>query len=409
MHRSWVVISIILVIGLPLTGCGNRIELNEIGITTATGVDGKQGDWTVTYQVINPSAMSSPSGGATGGGASQSVVHTFSTHGKTIREANNISNLEFPRKLYFAHNNIILIGKKAAEEGVAEIIDGYLRNSESRETVKVLIVDGSAREFMKMLVPPDKVPGQTLVKILEEENRRGSFYPSISMYEFALKISSESGAAGVPELSLFGTEGEKLESVDIFKKTSTQAKLMLSALSVFKGDKRVGKLNQAESLGISWLTNHINGSTFSFDDVNKDTGISTFRILKAKVKITPVKDAQQFSIKVEANVSGELVESTSQENIQTSKSMNTMQQQVEQVIESQILEGWKSVQKLKVDLIGVADMIYRKHPKIWREIKDSWSEELANMDIDIEVNAVIKRPGLIQKSFSKLLGPEKDK
>lgn len=42
VHRCWVV-AILLVAGLMLAGCGNRIEMNELGITTATGFDGQQG------------------------------------------------------------------------------------------------------------------------------------------------------------------------------------------------------------------------------------------------------------------------------------------------------------------------------------------------------------------------------
>lgn len=53
------------------------------------------------------------------------------------------------------------------------------------------------------------------------------------MYEFISKISSDSGAAGVPEISLEGSEPEKLDSVDVFKETSAKNKLKLSGLSIF--------------------------------------------------------------------------------------------------------------------------------------------------------------------------------
>jgi spore germination protein KC len=407
VYRSCV-ISVVLVIVLLLTGCGNRTELNGIGITTATGVDGKQGNWTITYQVINPSAMSSSAGGGTGG-ASQSAVYTFSTHAKTIREAIDITSLENARKLYFAHNDVIIIGKQSAEEGIAEVVDTYLRNSQSRETVKLLIADGEAREYLKMLVPPEKLPGQALSQILKESNQTGSFFPSKSIFEFALEISSDSGAVGIPEISLKGNDGSQLESIDIFKETSSKAKLKLSALSVFKADKRIGKLNQSESLGVSWLNNKVNSTTFSFEDKDSDMRLSTFWVRNAKVKVTPVKGPLHYSLNVKANVTGELVESNSQEPIDKSEGMNNMQQQVEKVIESQILAGWNAIQKLNIDLIGIANIIHRKHPKDWKNIKESWSEEFANMDINIEVKVVIKRPGLFQKSFSNMLGKEKGK
>ncbi|ULO09934.1 Ger(x)C family spore germination protein [Paenibacillus sp. 19GGS1-52] len=410
MRRLWV-ISAVLIIELSLTACGSRTELNDLGITIATGIDGHKGDWTVTYQVILPSAMSSSLGGSAGGGSSQAAVHTFSTQGKTIREAIDISNLENPRKLYFAHNNVIIIGKQAAEEGIEEVIDNYFRNPDARETVKVLVADRKAREILIQLLPPEKLPGQALSKILQKDDQTGSFYPSISIYELALKISSDSGSSGVPEVSIAGSDDATLESADISKKTSSKANLRLTGLSIFDRARKVGTLNQAESLGISWLTNHMKSSTLSFEDENAksaEKALSSFRIIKAKVKVTPVKGPLHFSLDVKVKVAGELVISNSEEDPAKTESIKKMQHQVEKVIELQIKEGWKTVQKLHIDLVGIADKIHRKYPRYWKETKKNWPEELSRMDINIDVQASIKRPGLFQKSFSNLLKSNTD-
>ncbi|MRN54634.1 Ger(x)C family spore germination protein [Paenibacillus monticola] len=410
MRRLWV-ISAVLIIGSLLTGCGSRIELNELGITTATGIDGHKGEWTVTYQVIVPSAMSSSLGGSAGGGSSQAAVHTFSTQGKTIRDAIDISNLENPRKLYFAHNNVLVIGKEAAEAGIEEVIDNYFRNPDARETVKVLVADRKARELLMQLIPPEKIPGQALSKILQKDDQTGSFYPSISIYELALKLSSDSGAAGVPEVSIVGSDRETLESSDIFKKTSSKANLKLSGLCIFDRARKVKTLNQKESLGISWLTNHVKSNTLSFEDENAknaEKALSSFRINTAKVKVTPVKGPLHFSLEVKVKVAGELVISNSEEDPAKTNNIKKMQQQVEKVIEQQIEEGWKTVQKLQIDLVGIADKIHRKYPEYWKENRDTWPEELSRMDINIDVQASIKRPGLFQKSFSSLLKSKSD-
>ncbi|MNO17305.1 Spore germination protein B3 precursor [compost metagenome] len=407
MSRCWVV-SILLVAVLSLTGCGNRVEMNELGITTATGFDGHQGDWTITYQVIIPPAMSSGAGGSSGGGGSQAAVHTFSAHGKTIRDALASSSRENPRKLYFAHTNIVVIGKEAAEKGIEEILDTYYRNPDARETVKVFIADGKARDYLKKLVPPEKLPGRALANILQKNKQLSSYYPSVSVHELALGISSDSAAAGVPELSITGTDSSKLESTDIFNQTATSSKLKISGLSVFQKAKRVGTLNQDESLGISWLTDQINTSTLSY--VSKDdTNVSAFLVRKAKVKVIPVKGPLHYTLKVNARIIvGEILETTSHEDLLTTQSISKLQQQAEEIVRSQILVGWKAVQNLKVDLVGIGNKIHRKHPKDWEILKENWPEEIADMDMDIDVKVTLKRPGLFQNSFSRLLESEDD-
>ncbi|MGP0578574.1 Ger(x)C family spore germination protein [Paenibacillus peoriae] len=395
---------VLLITGLLITGCKDRTELNELGITAATGFDGHKGDWINTYQVIIPSAMSSGAGGSSGG-ASKSAVHTFSTHGKTVREA-VASSRENPRRLYFAHNNIILIGKKTAEEGIEEILDIYYRNLDARQTVKVFIANGEARDFLKMFVPPEKLPGQALSKIVERNSQLGSVYPQISLHELALKISSDSGIATVPEVSIAGSDPEKLDSVDVFKQTSSKSKLKLSGLSIFDKDKKVGHLNQKESLGVSWLTNQIKTTALSYVDENSN--VSAFLIRKAKVKVTPIKGPLHYSLKVNAKADAEIIETTSLENMKNMQHINQFQHQAEKTIELQIREGWEAVQKRNIDLVGIGNKIHQKYPQDWKKIKETWPKELASMDMELDVKVNIKRPGLFQKSFKELLESEND-
>ncbi|KAE8557763.1 Ger(x)C family spore germination protein [Paenibacillus polymyxa] len=401
MVRQLRVSYVLFIAGLLLTGCVDRTELNELAITTATGIDGHKGDWINTYQIIIPSAMTTGSGGSSTG-ASQSAVHTFSTHGKTLRETVMKSSLEYPRKLYFAQNNILVIGKKAAEQGIEEIIDIYLRNLDSRETVKVFIANGEARDFLRKLVPPEKIPGQALEKIIERDSKLGSIYPTISMYEFISKISSDS-AAGVPEISLVGSEPEKLDSVDVFKETSAKNKLKLSGLSIFQKDKRVGFLNEKESMGVSWLNNQIKNTTVNYVDGNV---MSAFLIRKAKVKVTPIKNLNHYYLNVDVKATGDLLSASSQREMKDMQSIHQLQMQAAEIIKLQIQEGWKALQQKNIDLIGVGNKIHHKYPKDWKKIKETWPEEFANMDIKIGVKMKLARPGLFEKSFNELLKNE---
>ncbi|MDN4090605.1 Ger(x)C family spore germination protein [Paenibacillus polymyxa] len=401
MVRQLRVSYVLFIAGLLLTGCVDRTELNELAITTATGIDGHKGDWINTYQIIIPSAMTTGSGGSSTG-ASQSAVHTFSTHGKTLRETVMKSSLEYPRKLYFAQNNILVIGKKAAEQGIEEIIDIYLRNLDSRETVKVFIANGEARDFLRKLVPPEKIPGQALEKIIERDSKLGSIYPAISMYEFISKISSDS-AAGVPEISLVGSEPEKLDSVDVFKETSAKNKLKLSGLSIFQKDKRVGFLNEKESMGVSWLNNQIKSTTVNYVDGNV---MSAFLIRKAKVKVTPIKNLNHYYLNVDVKATGDLLSASSQREMKDMQSIHQLQMQAAEIIKLQIQEGWKALQQKNIDLIGVGNKIHHKYPKDWKKIKETWPEEFANMDIKIGVKMKLARPGLFEKSFNELLKNE---
>lgn len=397
MIKRWFIV-LMFAMSIPMAGCGNLTELNDLGITAATGIDRQNGKWLVTYQTIVPPASST---GKSSSGGSQAAVNTFTSEGKTINEAVSKSSLENSKKLYFAHTHVLLIGEEAARHGIAEVMDEYYRSIDIRESVKVLVADGQAKEYLKFQVPPEQHPGRALSEMLERNSEKGSFYPVMTLHEIALKMTSDSGAAGVPTITVKGRERSDLESIDIFKQTSPPVKMRLEGLSVFSKDKKVGVLSESESLGVSWLTNRVNIANLTFTGGNGE--INSLLVRKAVVNVKPLKSGLHYKVHVDVKVKAELNESTSQKEITSASDIRILQRQAEQVIKAQILQGWTANQRLRVDLLGIANKIHQRHPKDWKAIQENWPQELAQMDIEVDVGVSLKRVGLLQDSFSKLL------
>ncbi|KRE92149.1 hypothetical protein ASG89_33395 [Paenibacillus sp. Soil766] len=390
-----------------LSGCWNRMELNELGITSATGFDRANGEWLMAYQVIVPSVIAL--GSTSGSGGSGAAVHVFTTQGKTISHALNRSYLENARYLYFAHNNVLIIGQEAAKEGISPIIDLYFRNTDSRESVYVVISEGKASDILKKLVPPENLPGSAISEILQKEGRLSGYFPPIKMYELAKQISSDSKSAGVPEIVIAGEEGNELESLDIFKKTSSKEKLKLSRLSVFEGDRLVGWMNWRESYGVSWLSDKIKRSSITFscpesDPQNKNASI---RISSARTQVTPIKDGKHFTMQIKVKAEGGLSELTCKGDLTEPRLIEKLEDEIEKEINNYINIGWEAVRKLKADLPGFAGYVHRKYPKEWNEVKENWKEkELGEIKLDVQVNVKIKHPGFISNSYDLPDGEE---
>lgn len=397
MIKRWFMI-LMFALSILMAGCGNLTEMNDLGITTATGIDRQNGKWLMTYQMIVPPASSTVKSSS---GGSQTAVNTFTSEGKTINEAVSKSSLENSKKLYFAHTHVLVIGEEAARHGIAEVMDEYYRNIDARESVKVVVADGEAREYLKFQVPPDKQPGRAISGILDRDTEMGSYYPVMTLHEIALKMTSDSGAAGIPTITVKGKERSDLESIDIFKQTSPPVKLKLEGLSVFAKDKKIGVLSESESLGISWLTNRIKIANLTFTDENGE--INSLLVRKAVVKVKPLKSGLHYNVHVDVKVDAELNESTSQKEITSASDIRILQRQAEQVVKAQVLQGWTANQRLRVDLLGLANKIHQRHPKEWKAIQENWPQELAQMDVEVDVGVSLKRVGLLQDSFSKLL------
>lgn len=395
-----------LLLMMTLSGCWNRIELNELGIVAATGVDFADGEWTITYQIIVPSTMSSGNGGAAGS-SSQAAIHCFSVTSKTIHQALNLSNLENPRRIYVAHNNIVVIGKNAAEHGLGELIDYYFRNTEPRETVQMAVTEGTARELLNKLTPPEKLPGASLSEMLTKESKMVSVFPIINIIKFAMKMNSDAKGLAVPVVNLVGERSEaneeNLKSQDILKQTEQPLKLKITKLGIFQGTRLAGWLDYEESFGLSWITGEIHNSEIFFP-CNKDNPggeRAALSVISSKTKVTPKKSSSHYIMQIKVKVKGNLRESNCHKDLSNPMEIRELQGQIEQEITGYINTGWSALKKLKTDAVGFADKIHKKFPSDWKNIKDNWQDEFNQMDLEVQVQATIRRTGLLQKSLEQ--------
>lgn len=384
-----------------LTGCWNRIELNELWVTSATGVDMMEdGSWMVSYQVIIPSAIASGTGGGSGG-PSQLASHVISVKGKTYNQALSNSNLETSRRIYISHNRVVYVGKRAAEAGMDRLIDFYLRNTEAREMVALVVTEGSASDTLKKLMPPEKLPGAGMADLIDKESDILSVFPKTRIYDFALSMNSDSKSIGVPVAELTGEvtrkNEEEAENMDVFKKTSTPLRLTLTKLALFHEGKLKGFLNRDESLGLSYLAQKVKNTQISFPCGDQSEMYTSFRADNAKVKLTPRKTGFHYTMEIAVKLTGGLIETTCDKDISKMKTIHEMEAEIEKEVERTIQEGWTRLQELGVDAAGFADRIHRKYPKEWKTVKSEWGREFKKMELDVRVDAQIRRPGLLQK------------
>lgn len=395
-------LTLFIVIMLVMTGCWNRTELNELWVTAATGVDMMEdGSWMVSYQIIVPSAIAGGAGGGSGG-ASQPASHVFSVKGRTYSQALNRSNLETSRRIYVAHNRIIYIGRKAAEIGLNRVIDFYLRNTEAREMVLMVVTDGLASDIIKKLMPPEKLQGAGMSDLINKESAIVSIFPEVRVYDFALSMNSDSKSIGVPVAELVGeknpTSEKEVETLDVFKKTSNPLKLALTKLAVFHNGKLKGFLNEEESLGLSYLSQKVENVELTFPCGNQPNKMYTsLRADVVKVELTPRKTGSHYTMQVAVKISGGLIETTCNKDISKTETIHEMEEEIEEKVTRTINTGWTKLQELGVDAAGFADRIHRKYPREWKSVREEWEQEFKKMELDIRVEAQIRRPGLLQK------------
>ncbi|RAV06482.1 hypothetical protein DQG13_01205 [Paenibacillus sp. YN15] len=402
---------IILLLGLSsalLGGCWDRTELNELAITSAAALDvSKNGEWTLSFQVVIPSSISAAAGTA-GGPSGQVPVVVYSTEGETIKEATSESYMEAPRKLYFGHNSILVIGEDAAKKGFSQIVDLYLRNSDSRETVSILVASGDGRSILEQLLSSETIPGIGLERILEKQERYLSKIPNVRMYDLIKKQLSPGRSILIPEIIISG--GKEVTGIDQLKQTTVPSKLRLGRAAIIKETKLVGWMSDDEALGISFLSDQVNSSTIPFisNPEKKEAKDSTFAVSNSKTRITVRQSEGKYNVTADIKVDGWLNETGSSCNLLDPETIRKMEESVKTEIVNMCKRAWAASKKANADVAGISERIYRKYPKQWKQMEQDREDVFKKINLQVNVEVNMKKVGLSNKGYNKLSKKEQE-
>ncbi|WP_438447838.1 Ger(x)C family spore germination protein [Gorillibacterium sp. sgz5001074] len=390
---------------LLLAGCWDRSELNELSITSATAIDKEKDNWKVSYQVIIPGSISG-SGGLGGGGATsgQAPIIVHSVTSKTIREAAALSHLETPRKLYIGHNSTLVISEKAAREGVSPILDIYLRNHEARETVSVVVTSGEARSILEQLMSIERIPGQGIQRLLEQEQKNLSYVANVRLYQLTMDLLGEPKTGVLPEIMISGS-GD-LTKQDKLKGTSQPAKLKLGRLAVIRENKMIGWLSREEALGTAFLKNKVEGTQMPFSCTGDDKKLdATYLLTGSKTEIKPKlnPDTKSFDIQVEIKSKGRLNEADCALDLLDPGVIRKMEESIAKEIERSSMSAWEAVNRMDADVIGLSSIIQRKNPKEWKRMKQEKKTDWKSMKLTVKAQVTLERIGLSNKAFRKMM------
>ncbi|GBF76159.1 hypothetical protein PA598K_04607 [Paenibacillus sp. 598K] len=401
MLKRWLPLLLPCAALLLLCGCWNRVEMNEIGIVSATAVDWIDNKWVVSYQLVIPQAISSQSGSSPRG---EAPVNVFSTEGSSMRKAIGEASKEMSRKLYFSHNQIVVVSESAARKGISTILEIYMRNADARETVSMFITKGRAREMLEQLLPIEKIPGNAIQRLIENEAKTNSLYPDMTIYRVLLDLLGPEQATGIPELMIAGSR-QPLNSMEALKRTSNRAKIRLGELAIISGDQLKGWLSQTDAAGLVWLSDNVNQMTISFDCSGsaQEENTSAARVAHASVARKPeLMPDGRIKMRVEVKANGTLLEYACNDKKIAPMMLQKMEWQIAEEIKGDMELSWKALQRLKTDIVGFGTMVYRHYPKRWKSIQKEWNENLEDVVLDVQVKFNLSRVGFSDRNFKEV-------
>ncbi|MFD1178633.1 Ger(x)C family spore germination protein [Paenibacillus puldeungensis] len=394
-------ISLISLMCICLTGCWSRKELTDLAIVSATGINWKDNRWELTYQLVTPAeAASGATGSSSGSGPPISVI---SVQAKSLREALAKNDFENTRKLHLGNNRVVVFSENAARHGINNLMDAYLRNPQSRETINMFITRDDPRTIVSQLMYLEKNTGEGIHKLIEKETKSLSTLPKVNVFNMAIMLAGPAKCAIAPEIVLAG-KGEAASKQQL-ESTTTLSKLKLGELAILKAGKLKGWLTQDEALGIAFIRNKLKATTFSFDCPEERTKAkSTFEVTASTTKLKLHRQDDQYVVTAKIKVKGTITESSCELDATSAELISKVEKEIEDEIMNYIQKGWNAVRGMKADVLEFADMFHRKYPAEWEKEKDNWESVFSEkIEFKPTLKVTVERVGLTNHSFQETI------
>lgn len=404
MNRKLICLLLLIVCIAPaLSGCGSvgaKRELSSLAIVLGMAIDKPDGSEDVefenfgedseklllTTQVVRTLATSQnstgseSSGSGSGSGGEGDLGNTYwnvKTVGgnilETLRSAIHITN----RRLYIAHNQVVIISKEVAEDGIAEYLDYFFRDHETRYDVDLIISDGRAEDVLDVGSHLESFPAEDLKKLIEKQ-RDGGFAPFCSLFSFMSDYKIPNKSALIPYVKIVEPENDEISPY-----------LYVAGSAVFKRDKMVTALKEKETRGALWLLGEVKSGVIALK--YKDTNVS-LEIMEGSGDFKASYKDGRIKVKGDISVTCVLGEYQGTDSI-TSETMEELRKECAAEIEKEVRSAFDAVRKEQADIYGVAEYFYRYQPKIWDEISDDFEELYKDAELELSVDAELIRTG----------------
>lgn len=374
-----------LLILIPIcffTGCYNYRELNQLGITSAVGVNKTSDGYELIVQVMNTQKQGSDSGST---GDYPKFV-TYKTTGVTIQEALRNVIVESPRRLYVNHISLLIISEEVAKEGIHDVIDLFARDTEFRKQFYVLISkDKNTENVLTTLTPLESLNAKNIKDSIDADYLYMGNSQAVTFEKMLNDYLSEYREISLSSIYLVGDE-EKGEKDDNLKQSMPNAKILIGPVAVFKEDKLQGYLTKSQSVAYSFIKDEILNTIITHQCC--DQKYASIEIVKSKTATSAVKNQPKIEIKVKSE--GNINEINCDIDLTNPNDIKKLQTEISAGIETSIKNVINHVQSTyHSDIFGFEELIYKDNPEYFKQLKKQYGNKLFEQ-IEVEISVDLK-------------------
>lgn len=380
---------LLLLMGIWLTGCWDKVEIENRAFVTAVAIDkfepkkeqerqeeGKakvpeaapSNRYTVTYAY--------PNTGLIAGKGEGEPRFRFTATGKTISDINNELSTRMEGSLFFGHVKLIVLGESLSEDQqlMREALDAIERSPQIGRKISLMITPGKGEDILAVKAPQQPALGLYVRDIIEQKNRTARIADADLGY--ILRSLHESKTAIVPRI------------------LASEKEVKIAGTAVLKDYKKIGWLGELETRALMFMMNKAHQADIT---VEMDNILLPVHIYHSLTDIRVEEREGEIYTILDISMEGELQQHLFEVKGQTydDKYLKRLENTVSKELEQQIRDVYKKIQKeYQADLLQLNERLRKSNPDLWEKVKDQWDEIYPRTKMVVHVGTEIRRIGV---------------
>lgn len=232
-----------------LTGCWDRVELDEQSYVVAIGVDeGKDNLFSITYQIANTQATESVKNIV----ANKSNSDIITVSAPDFLTARDLVTSTIAKKITFSHTRVIIVGESLARsKNFLEIINSCERDRQVRRNMYIAVSREKASKFIRSNNPVMELSPHKFYDYSSKNWKESGLVPISTINDFLQSTENKDnvfltiyGSAKQVEFNDYGNESNYLPGQ--INEESTNPTQIIGA-AVIKEGKMISALSGAET------------------------------------------------------------------------------------------------------------------------------------------------------------------
>ena len=381
-----VLITVLITVTMTLTGCWDRVELENRAFVMVTGIDkydpkksktsekskavqNEDNKLKMTYILPKFTAIKQGEEGE----ASRQILTGV---GKTPYDVTRQLTVRSDSKPFFQHMKATVLGLDIIKDRDAflEILDGLERQDEISRKLHIFVAEDQASDVLqvKSILKPlsYKLQGMSV-----EGTGTNLFIPK-TLEEII--SSTIQGATLIPRV------------------TASETEIKVAGSAVLKESQFIGWLGAEDTKSVAFITGAVKQDIVQIE--HEGTTIP-YIIKEVKTRRNAKVEDGKIKIDILLTIRGDIQQYKIEQypRLTNEKLIGQLEQTLNKTIKKQLDRTvYKLQNDLEADVIDVGDYLKGHKTDIWKEVEDEWNEIFPKVDVNIKVDAFVDKIGSVK-------------